>query len=144
MKVKDGRLVLPDGMSYRMLVLPQVETMTPQLLRKIKDLVAAGATVVGAPPVKSPSLSGYPQCDEEVKTLAAELWGDAGAGARPRDSTERRFGKGRVIWGGEFRPQPGRRRRAAGTAAAARNGSGARKAIPPPPRRRANATSAAS
>ncbi|MDD8026114.1 MAG: glycosyl hydrolase, partial [Acidobacteriota bacterium] len=34
MSVKDGRLVLPDGMSYRLLVLPQVETMTPALLRK--------------------------------------------------------------------------------------------------------------
>ena len=45
MTVKDGRLVLPDGMSYRMLVLPQVETMTPALLRKIKELVEAGATV---------------------------------------------------------------------------------------------------
>ena len=32
MSVKDGRLVLPDGMSYRLLVLPNVETMTPKLL----------------------------------------------------------------------------------------------------------------
>ena len=47
MSVKDGRLVLPDGMSYRMLVLPRSETMTPRLLRKIKELVRAGATVVG-------------------------------------------------------------------------------------------------
>ena len=39
MTVKDGRLVLPDGMSYRLLVLPAVETMTPRLLRKIKELV---------------------------------------------------------------------------------------------------------
>ena len=46
MSVKDGRIVLPDGMSYRVLVLPQVETMTPALLGKIKELVAAGATVV--------------------------------------------------------------------------------------------------
>ena len=41
-RCKDGRLVLPDGMSYRVLVLPQVETMTPRLLRKIKELVEAG------------------------------------------------------------------------------------------------------
>ena len=45
-------------MSYRMLVLPQVETMTPRLLRKIRDLVEAGATVVGAPPVKIAQLAG--------------------------------------------------------------------------------------
>ena len=59
MSVKDGRLVLPDGMSYRVLVLPQVETMTPALLAKIKQLADAGAMIVGpsAPPRKSPSLA---------------------------------------------------------------------------------------
>ncbi len=46
MTVKDGRIVLPDGMSYRALVLPQAETMTPALLRRIKELAEAGATVV--------------------------------------------------------------------------------------------------
>ena len=49
-RCKDGRLVLPDGMSYRLLVLPQATTMTPALLRKIKELVEAGATVVGPRP----------------------------------------------------------------------------------------------
>jgi len=39
MSVRSGRLVLPDGMSYRVLVLPERETMTPALLRKIKELV---------------------------------------------------------------------------------------------------------
>ncbi len=60
MSVKDGRLALPDGMSYRVLVLPEVPTMTPGLLRKVRDLVKGGATVIGLPPAKSPSLSGYP------------------------------------------------------------------------------------
>ena len=61
-----------------MLVLPEVQTMTPELLRKIKELVEAGATVIGpkVPPTKSPSLSGYPQCDEEVRQLVKELWGN--------------------------------------------------------------------
>jgi hypothetical protein len=102
MSVHNGRLVLPDGMSYRWLVLPQVGAMTPRLLGKIKELVAAGATVVGAPPIASPSLSGYPKCDEEVKALAAQLWG---AGDGPEQITERPFGKGKVLWGGEFRPK---------------------------------------
>jgi len=77
MSVKeDGRLTLPDGMSYRVLVLPEVLTMTPALLRKVKELVKQGATVVGPPPVKSPSLMGYPQCDAEVRKLAMEIWGN--------------------------------------------------------------------
>ena len=95
MSVRDGRLVLPDGMSYRLLALPPAETMTPVLLGKIKELVEAGATVVGPRPVKSPSLSDYPKCDEEVKRLAGELWGDAGG----QKVTEHRCGKGKVVWG---------------------------------------------
>ncbi len=95
MKVQDGRLVLPDGVSYRLLVLPQAETMTPAMLRKIKELVSAGATVVGPRPLKSPSLSGYPDCDAQVRQLATELWGDCDG----KRTTERRNGKGRVVWG---------------------------------------------
>lgn len=95
MQVRDGRLVLPDGMSYRLLVLPEVRTMTPRLLAKIGDLVRAGATIVGAPPVKSPSLSGYPRCDDEVRRLAAEIWGDCDG----EKVKERHYGKGKVVWG---------------------------------------------
>jgi hypothetical protein len=72
--VKDGRITFPDGMSYRLLVLPQLETMTPALLRKIKELVNAGAAVVGMPPKQSPGLENYPECDAEVQKLAAEIW----------------------------------------------------------------------
>jgi hypothetical protein len=94
MSVRDGRLVLPDGMSYRLLVLPERETMTPGLLRKVRDLAAAGATIVGPPPRKSPGLAAYPACDAEVETLATEIWGDCD-GVR---IMEHEVGKGRVIW----------------------------------------------
>jgi hypothetical protein len=103
MSVRDGRLVLPDGMSYRMLVLPRVDRMTPGLLRKIRDLVAAGATVLGSPPKNSPSLQDYPQCDAEVAALAKELWGD---GPPPTELTERPFGKGRMLWGRPTQKDP--------------------------------------
>ncbi|OGD18391.1 MAG: hypothetical protein A2W03_06685 [Candidatus Aminicenantes bacterium RBG_16_63_16] len=91
--VEEGRLVLPDGLSYRVLVLPERETMTPALLRRIKELVAAGATVIGPRPRKSPSLAGCPGCDAEVKTLADEMWGDCD-GERVK---EHKFGRGRII-----------------------------------------------
>ncbi len=94
MTVKNGQLVLPDGTSYRVLVLPERDTMTPQLLRKISQLVSAGATVIGPRPNGSPSLSGGAQSDATVKQLAAQLWGKAD-GVKV---TENRFGKGRVIW----------------------------------------------
>ncbi len=94
MTVKEGKLVLPDGMSYRVLVLPERETMTPLLLRKIKELVSAGATVIGPRPWKSPGLSGYPACDDEVKRIAGEIWGDCDGAT----VTEHAFGRGRVLW----------------------------------------------
>ncbi|MBN1341400.1 MAG: prolyl oligopeptidase family serine peptidase [Phycisphaerae bacterium] len=95
MTVRDGRLVLPDGMSYRLLVLPDTRTMTPALLRKIKTLVQAGATVLGPPPLKSPSLTDYPACDEQVKQLADELWADCDG----KSVKQHRLGQGRVVWG---------------------------------------------
>jgi len=72
--VTNGRIVFPGGMRYRVLVLPPGGAMSPEMLRKIKALVDAGATVIGPKPVQSPSLSNYPACDDEVKRLANELW----------------------------------------------------------------------
>ena len=95
MAVKDGRLVLPDGMSYRALVLQDTEIMSPKLARKLKDLVAAGATVVGPRPRRSPSLTDYPRCDEEVSQIGREVWDNCDGGA----VKEHAFGKGRVVWG---------------------------------------------
>jgi hypothetical protein len=95
MSVKDGRLLLPDGMSYRVLVLADSRTMSPALLRKLTELVRAGATIIGPRPLKSPSLAGYPDCDAEVNRLASELWGTCD-GATVK---ERQLGDGRVVWG---------------------------------------------
>jgi|SRR5579859_2208907 len=75
MEYKDGFLTLPGGMKYRILVLPDSPTMTPELLNKLKQLVEAGALVIGPKPGKSPSLSGYPLCDAQVQRLSEELWG---------------------------------------------------------------------
>lgn len=75
--IKNGRLALPDGMQYSILVLPKLETMRPELLLKIKELVKLGMVVLGPKPSRSPSLQNFGKADEEVKTLAGELWGDA-------------------------------------------------------------------
>ena len=95
MTVQDGRLTLPSGMSYRVLVLPNVPFMTPQLLAKVRALVEQGAVVVGPKPLRSPSLQEYPKCDEDVRRMADEVWGDCDG----RMVKEHAFGKGRVIWG---------------------------------------------
>lgn len=88
--VEDGRIVLPSGMKYRLLVLPQLETMRPEILQKIKELLQAGACVIGPAPKYSPSLSDYPAADQKVQALASELWGD-------QTESVRTIGKGRLF-----------------------------------------------
>ncbi|HWQ91671.1 MAG TPA: glycosyl hydrolase, partial [Clostridia bacterium] len=95
MSVQNGRLTLPDGHSYAVLILPQTHAFTPALLRKLKDLIEAGATVYGPRPSRSPSLQNYPQCDDTVEQLAQEIWGKCDG----RSITENRLGKGRLVWG---------------------------------------------
>jgi hypothetical protein len=71
--VRDGRLVTPSGMSYRLLALdPNSRHMSLAVLRKIRDLVEAGAVIVGPRPVDSPSLA---DDQAELKAIADELWG---------------------------------------------------------------------
>ena len=72
---RNGLLVLPDGMSYRMLVLRDNDAISLPVLRKLRELVAAGATVIGPRPVRATGLTDYPQSDAEVRNLAEELWG---------------------------------------------------------------------
>ena len=91
----DGTLSGAAGSRYRLIALYPSDRLTPELLRKVRSLVAEGATVLGRRPIASVSLSGYPACDEEVRRLAAELWG----GCDGTTVRENAYGKGRVLCG---------------------------------------------
>ncbi|MBM3312123.1 MAG: hypothetical protein FJY80_11510, partial [Candidatus Aminicenantes bacterium] len=95
LSVSNGRLILPDGMSYAVLVLPDREEMPLAVLKKLGELVEAGATVVGRKPVRAPGLAGFPDGDKDVKALADRIWGNCDGLA----VKERGYGKGKVIWG---------------------------------------------
>src|SRR5258705_6615346 len=95
MGVQDGRIVMPDGMNYRLLVLPRFNRISPAVLRTIKELVAQGATIVGPKPTESTGLANYPKCDEEVTRISDELWGACDGS----NNVAHAFGKGRVISG---------------------------------------------
>lgn len=90
-----GKLVLPDGMNYSILVLPPTQQMTLPVLRKIQALVQAGATVVGPKPIKPPGLTNYPASDQELTEIANDMWADLDG----RSLTTRAYGKGKVFWG---------------------------------------------
>ena len=94
MQAANGRLVLPGGMSYRVLVLPEGDRMTLPVLQKIKELVGAGAVVYGPKPRKSPSLVDYPTADAKVATLAQEIWGPENGPS----AVERNYGRGKIVW----------------------------------------------
>ncbi|MBA7513840.1 hypothetical protein ES705_05858 [subsurface metagenome] len=99
MSVKHGRIVLPDGMTYRILQLPDRDAITLEVLQKIEQLVKDGATIVGSKPVKSTGLTGYPQSDQLVKEIADRLWKNCDG----KMVTENHYGKGRVFWGKSMR-----------------------------------------
>lgn len=97
--VSNGKIIFPSGAKYSLLVLPKTETMTPALLTKIESLIKAGATVIGNPPQKSPSLTNYPDCDRQVGENAKMMWGELAA---PVEISKRILGKGKIYWGGAF------------------------------------------
>jgi len=97
--VENGRITFPGASSYEIMVLPTFETMTPELLKTIIGLVEKGAKIIGKPPLKSPSLMDYPNCDKEVVELSKKLWGSL---QTPNDKREIKYGKGSVYWGGEL------------------------------------------
>lgn len=73
-RVEAGKIVLPSGRRYAFVHVPHDGRLQPAVVRQIQALLAAGATVVASRPNRSPSLAGYPACDEEVRKLAAEIW----------------------------------------------------------------------
>ncbi len=93
--VKDGKLVLPNGITYNILVLPLLTTMRPELLTKIQQLVQEGAVVMGPKPLTAPGLENYPIADKQVKVMADALWGRIGGST----TQVHHYGKGMVLSG---------------------------------------------
>jgi hypothetical protein len=73
--VRDGRIQLRDSGSYAVLVLPpDLQGATPELMRKLDQLAAQGARIVGPKPQFSPTLRGYPASESDMKATADKLW----------------------------------------------------------------------
>jgi len=99
MSVKGGKIMLPDGVSYELLVLPEREDIDLDVLKKIEQMVKAGATVVGPRPTRSNGLVNAAERDAEVRKIAERLWGPCDAAT----TQEHTCGKGKVVWGKPLR-----------------------------------------
>ena len=95
MEVKNGKLYLPSGACYRVLVFQDINFMTPELITQIKRLVADGGTVVSAKPIESPSLEHGQNANIIVKKIADEVWGNLDG----KKVYEHDYGDGRVYYG---------------------------------------------
>ena len=87
LSVDHGDLVAPSGARYRLLYLGgSSRFMTLPVLQRVRELVTAGATVVGKRPEASPSLADDPV---QFQTLAGAVFG--------RDEQVHGVGQGRVF-----------------------------------------------
>jgi hypothetical protein len=81
LKVQNGKITTPSGMAYRVLYLDEsAKLMTLPVLKKLRDLVKAGAKVTGAKPEKSPSMADNPA---EFQAVVNEIYGNPNASTRP-------------------------------------------------------------
>jgi hypothetical protein len=99
LSVKNGRLILPDGMSYNVLALPDNNRMPLAVLNKIGSLVKTGVTVIGQKPLQDSGLKNYPQCDEDINSLTKQLWGNIDG----QNIKLNHYGNGRVVFGDTIR-----------------------------------------
>lgn len=94
LRVQQGRLVLPHGMSYRVLVLPSHRVLSLAALKKVHQLVLEGATVIGARTQRILSLEQQQLAQKQLQEITTALWG--------KDTVSRgsrQVGKGRIAWG---------------------------------------------
>ena len=95
--VRDGLLVTPEGLSYRVLWMPDCPRMLPETLERIVALVNEGAVVVGNRPQGPATLSGGKEAEERFRQAVRTLWGEE-QGAAETEHT-RTVGSGRVMSG---------------------------------------------
>lgn len=99
MKAENGKIVLPDGMRYEVLALPDWKVVNADVMVKLAQLVKDGATIVGPKPVTTVGLKDRTAGEQKVKELAAAMWGDING----TTITEHTYGKGKVVFGKTIR-----------------------------------------
>lgn len=92
LSIKNGKIHVENAGDYRIITLRDSKELLLSTAKKLKELVLAGAVILGDKPQDSPSLM---DDENDLKILAAiadELWGNTKEGVK-------QIGKGKVYWG---------------------------------------------
>ena len=99
MTTRNGKIYLPDGMSYEALVLPDRTGITPEVIAKLEELVKEGATILGPKPITSVGLRGAENAVAKVKKISDAMWGKAPVAP----AGKLKYGKGTIYVGENIR-----------------------------------------
>ncbi len=94
LRMQDDKLVVPGGVEYRLLVLPDHRVLSLDVLKKVETLLQQGATILGSKPEKLVSMSGGREAQNVFRKLSETIWGKADT-----ETGERSYSKGTVAWG---------------------------------------------
>lgn len=92
LKVKKGKIVTPEGLSYELLWIPENKRMKPETLERIYELVKAGAKVVANPPRSIATLIGGEDGVRRFDAAVEALWGGRSQGEIVN------IGKGKLLY----------------------------------------------
>ena len=95
MSVKNGRIVLPDGLSYSLLVLPDQDNIPLAVLHKLELMVKDGATIIGRKPLTVPGLNDYSEQNRHLSQIVDRMW----EGIDGKNKMINKYGEGSVIYG---------------------------------------------
>jgi hypothetical protein len=73
MEAKDGRIVLPDGMNYKLLVLPDRKDIPDHVVTRVEELIAQGANVLVQNPDIAATIRGAVQKNISIDAALAKL-----------------------------------------------------------------------
>jgi len=91
-EVKDGKLVLPNGLEYAVLTGLKSEHIRPEVLKVLQKLIKEGAVVVASKPTRVPGLNNTDAANTELHKLTAEIWGEVDG----KTVLKNNYGKGAV------------------------------------------------
>ena len=91
LSVKDGKVVTPEGLSYKFIWIPENKRMLPETLGRLYTLLEEGATIVANAPKSLATLAGGDEAQQRFDNAVKSIWGNA------VDGNITYVGKGRLL-----------------------------------------------